>query len=60
MRTQLTRMTGIAQLAYLVSLAACARRSAMRLATLAHNMEAFSTRLGLTIALRVQRIHLPG
>merc|ERR1719382_1095599 len=60
MRTQLTRMTGIAQLAYLVSLAACARRSATLLAKLAHSMEACSTRLGQTIALRAQRIHLRG
>ena len=60
MRTQLKRMTGIAQLAYLVSLAACARRSATLLAKLAHSMEAFSIRLGPTIALRVWSIHLPG
>lgn len=58
MRTQLKRMTGIAQLAYLVSLAAGARRSATLLAKLAHSMEAFSTRLGQTIALCAQRIHL--
>jgi len=57
MRTQLRRMMGIAQLAYLVSLAASARRSATLPAKLAHSMEACSTRLGLTIALRAQRIH---
>jgi len=58
MRTQLKRMTGIAQLAFLVSLAACARRSATLVAELALSMEACSTRLGKTIVLRAQRIHL--
>jgi len=59
MDTQLRRLMGIAQLAFLASLATSVKRSATLLAKLAHSMKAFSTRLGLTIALRAQRTHPP-
>lgn len=58
MRTQLKRMMGNAQLAYMVSLAACVRRSATLRAKLVNSMGASSTPLMQMIALCAQRMNL--